>query len=309
MMESGTCYHHRLQRVIDSRTFPQDLHTDSNLTGTEESCLWQSHCFLSVPVCAVSGRRSQTEPSQHCRLLHTPGSWTYQTSGTNADWQRNTFKLLISLSLSLSVSLCLSPQVWSSIHQVKHLRRVQQLFEASQELDTLIVSTFRVDKDEQRTGAGWRTRSLPETWTQKKKWPQHKLKFSWSLRWITEVKVYMKTVSEHPSVDHVKLTIRVDAVESRRRDDGHFTLTQRTLRGQLLLTAWMHLQDRGTKHTSTNTVKTWLCLDLLHDTFSIMLTTNLDTLTTLLTKTLFWLEWVFHKKIPPHDAIVLLELN
>lgn len=41
-------------------------------------------------------------------------------------------------------------------------------------------------------------------------------------------------------------TIRVDAVERRWRDDGHFTLTQRTLRGQLLLTAGMHLQDRGT---------------------------------------------------------------
>lgn len=32
-------------------------------------------------------------------------------------------------------------------------------------------------------------------------------------------------------------TIRVDAVERSWRDDGHFTLTQRTLRGQLLLTA------------------------------------------------------------------------
>lgn len=49
--------------------------------------------------------------------------------------------------------------------------------------------------------------------------------------------MWMKTVSKRPSVDHVKLTIRVDAVESRRRDDGHFTLTQRTLGGQLLLTA------------------------------------------------------------------------
>lgn len=35
----------------------------------------------------------------------------------------------------------------------------------------------------------------------------------------------------------MNLTIRVDAVERRRGDDGHFTLTKRTLGGELLLTA------------------------------------------------------------------------
>lgn len=41
-----------------------------------------------------------------------------------------------------------------------------------------------------------------------------------------------------------------------------------------------------------------------------MLTAHLDTLTTVLTTTLFSLpKRVFHKKIPPHDAVVLLEFN
>lgn len=34
----------------------------------------------------------------------------------------------------------------------------------------------------------------------------------------------------------LKLTVRVDAVECRWRDDGHLTLSQRTLGGQLVLT-------------------------------------------------------------------------
>lgn len=67
------------------------------------------------------------------------------------------------LCFCLCASVCVSPQVRPSIHQVKHLRRVQQLLEAPQELHTLIVSTFRVNKDQQRTGAGRRTRRLPET--------------------------------------------------------------------------------------------------------------------------------------------------
>lgn len=56
--------------------------------------------------------------------------------------------------------------MWSPVHQVEHLRRVQQLFEAPQELDALVVSALRVDKHQQRTGAGRRTGRLPETWTQ-----------------------------------------------------------------------------------------------------------------------------------------------
>lgn len=56
-----------------------------------------------------------------------------------------------------SMCLAVSPQVWSTVHQVEHLCRVQQLFEASQELNALVISTLRVYKDQQRTGAGRRT--------------------------------------------------------------------------------------------------------------------------------------------------------
>lgn len=87
--------------------------------------------------------------------------------------KENTFHVynmkLIFCPFSLAPLFPVSPQVWSSVHQVEHLRRVQQLFEASQELDTLIVSTFRVDKHQQRTGTGWRTRCLPEPYKQKAK--------------------------------------------------------------------------------------------------------------------------------------------
>lgn len=128
----------------------------------------------------------------------------------------------------------------SSVHQVEHLRRVQQLFEASQELDALIVSTFRVDKHQQRTGAGRRTRRLPETSTHNSTFTSvcaaGKLRCVWccSKRSQTvDVNVGLM-VSQRTLMN---LTVRVDAVECRRRDDGHFTLTQRTLRGQLLLTA------------------------------------------------------------------------
>lgn len=54
------------------------------------------------------------------------------------------------------------PEVWSSIHEVKDLGRVQQLFESSEELHTLVVATFRIDKDQQWACAGWRARGLPE---------------------------------------------------------------------------------------------------------------------------------------------------
>lgn len=42
------------------------------------------------------------------------------------------------------------------------------------------------------------------------------------------------------------LTVRVDAVECRRGDDRNFTLTKRTLGGELLLAAGVHLQHRQT---------------------------------------------------------------
>lgn len=56
-----------------------------------------------------------------------------------------------------------SPQVGASVHEVKHLRWVQQLFEAAQELHALVVTTFGVDKHQEGTGTGWRTGRLPET--------------------------------------------------------------------------------------------------------------------------------------------------
>lgn len=48
----------------------------------------------------------------------------------------------------------------------------------------------------------------------------------------------------------MKRTVRVDAVQSGGRNDGHLTLTQGTLGGQLLLTARVHLQDRRSHDTA-----------------------------------------------------------
>lgn len=59
----------------------------------------------------------------------------------------------------------LLPEVWSSVHEVKDLGRVQQLFESSEELHTLVVPTFGIDKDKQWACAGRRARGLPEAWT------------------------------------------------------------------------------------------------------------------------------------------------
>ena len=55
------------------------------------------------------------------------------------------------------------PELRSSVHQVKHLRRVQELLELAEELHPLVVSTFGVDQDQQRTGARCRG-GLPEAW-------------------------------------------------------------------------------------------------------------------------------------------------
>jgi len=53
------------------------------------------------------------------------------------------------------------PELRASVHQVEDLRRVQQLLELAEELHPLVVSTFRVDQDQQ--GAGARGRGgLPE---------------------------------------------------------------------------------------------------------------------------------------------------
>lgn len=54
--------------------------------------------------------------------------------------------------------------MWSSVHEVKDLGGVQQLFESSEELHTLVVPTFGIDKDQQWACAGRRARGLPEAW-------------------------------------------------------------------------------------------------------------------------------------------------
>ena len=54
--------------------------------------------------------------------------------------------------------------VSNPVHEVEHLRRVEQLLEAAQELDALVVSALGVDKDQQRTGARGGARGLPEAW-------------------------------------------------------------------------------------------------------------------------------------------------
>lgn len=54
-----------------------------------------------------------------------------------------------------------SPQLWATVHEVKDLRRVQELLKPAQELDALVVSALTVRQHQKRTGAG-RTGSLPE---------------------------------------------------------------------------------------------------------------------------------------------------
>ena len=43
----------------------------------------------------------------------------------------------------------------SAIHQIKDLGWIEQLLEASQELDALIVAGFGIDKDQERRAALW----------------------------------------------------------------------------------------------------------------------------------------------------------
>ena len=45
-----------------------------------------------------------------------------------------------------------SPKTGSSVHQIKHLSWIEELFETSQKLDALVIARFRIDKDQQ-----WRT--------------------------------------------------------------------------------------------------------------------------------------------------------
>lgn len=63
------------------------------------------------------------------------------------------------------VCMCVLPQVRSSIHQVKHLSRIEQLLEPAQELHTLIISTLTVHKHQQGAGARGGARRFPEPCT------------------------------------------------------------------------------------------------------------------------------------------------
>ena len=46
-----------------------------------------------------------------------------------------------------------SPKARPSVHQIKHLSRIEELLEAPQELDALVVARFRVDEDQERRTA------------------------------------------------------------------------------------------------------------------------------------------------------------
>lgn len=56
-----------------------------------------------------------------------------------------------------------SPKVRPTIDQVKDLSWVEQLLEAPQEFNSLVVSTFGVDKDQKGAGTRWGAAGLPET--------------------------------------------------------------------------------------------------------------------------------------------------
>lgn len=47
------------------------------------------------------------------------------------------------------------PKAWASRYKIKHLCRVEQLFESAEELDTLIVSRLGVHKDKERGAVLW----------------------------------------------------------------------------------------------------------------------------------------------------------
>lgn len=55
----------------------------------------------------------------------------------------------------------ISPQLRAAVHEVEHLRRVQELLKPAQELNALIIAALTVHQHQQRTRAG-RTRGLPE---------------------------------------------------------------------------------------------------------------------------------------------------
>lgn len=123
-------------------------------------------CLCSVRA-SISDRTQPTLPSPpHTRILKVSNFWNRRRL-TEEHTVGSIQPLCWSISGNLTIGF--SPQVWATVHQVKHLRRVQQLLEASQELDPLIVSALGVDKHQQRAGAGRRAGRLPETFRRRQK--------------------------------------------------------------------------------------------------------------------------------------------
>lgn len=205
-------------------------------------CVCHVSVSRCVPVCAESKCRSLIKPSRRCRPLRTPECETYRTSETNANY--NTRAIITSQEHIYHLKcqnprVCVLPQVRSSVHDVKHLSGVQQLFESPQKLHALIISAFTVHENQQRARAGRRTRRLPEPCTQIN---THVKKIK------SRLLCSMYERSDWP------LTVRVDAVEGCGWDHGYFTLTQRALERQLLFTPSMHLEN-----TNTELNAVWVC--------------------------------------------------
>lgn len=63
------------------------------------------------------------------------------------------FYISVSVHELWELSRCsYSPKMRPTVDQVKDLSRVQELLEASKEFNSLVVTTFGVDKDQQWTG-------------------------------------------------------------------------------------------------------------------------------------------------------------
>lgn len=125
--------------------------------------------MYAAPVCEGWACRFQTGPSRRCRLHRTPGSGSCQTSGRGADC-RKVGREMCSLqvlerhtSIHQSSEPRHSPQVRPAVDQVKDLRRVEQLLEATQELHPLVVAAFGVDEDQEGAGTRGGAGGLPET--------------------------------------------------------------------------------------------------------------------------------------------------
>lgn len=177
-------------------------------------------CLCSVRA-SISDRTQPTLPSPpHTRILKVSNFWkrrslTEEHTGQVTADARN-------CSSVVHLWKCDSPEVGPSVHQIKDLRRVQQLLEAPQELDPLIVSALGVDKHQQRAGAGRRAGRLPETFRRTSD-KSTSNSAHWLRGWCCLSLPF--------------LTVRVDAVECGRGYDGNLALTERTLGRELLLAA------------------------------------------------------------------------